>query len=133
MIEPHTDEFVLQRQFDFAYVIANETELHIIAAHLQEVFERLLRVFRHIIDFIEDDEFVSDFKQILGSNKLVDLVADSVDPAFVGRIEMDDETLVDVVLRFLVFVDEVDYSGGFAGAWGSIQEQIGEVFVFQHS
>jgi len=132
LIEPHTDEFVLERQFDFADVIADEAELHIIAAHLQEVFERLLGVFRHIIYFIKDDEFVTDFKQVFGSNKLVDLVADSVDAAFVRCIEMDDETFVDVVLRFLVFIDEIDNSGGFAGAGGSIQEQIGEVFVFQH-
>ena len=133
MIEPHTDEFVLQRQFDFADVIADEAELHIVAAYLQQVFERLLCVFCHIIYFIEDDEFIPDFKQILGSNKLVDLVADGVDAAFVGCIEMDDETFIDVVLRFLVFVDEVDYSGGFASPGGTIQEQIGEVFVFQHS
>ena len=97
-----------------------------------EPFCGMLGVFRHIIDFIEDDEFIPNFKEILGSNKLVDLVADSVDTAFVGCIEMDDETFVDVVLRFLIFVDEVDYSGCFAGAGGSIQEQIGKVFIFQH-
>jgi hypothetical protein len=133
LIETHTDEFVLERQFDFADIITNEAELHIVAAYLQEILERLLGVFGHIIDFIEDDKFVPGFKQILGSDELVDLVANSVDAAFIGCIQMDDETLVDMVLRFLVFVDKIYYSSGFAGAGGSIQEQIGEVFVFQHS
>jgi len=125
LIETHTDEFVLERQFDFADIIANEAELHIVAAHLQEILERLLGVLGHIIDFIEDDKFVPGFKQILGSDELVDLVANSVDAAFIGCIQMDDKTLVDMVLRFLVFVDEIYYSGGFAGAGGSIKEQIG--------
>ena len=34
LVETHTNEFMLQRQFDFADVIANEAELHIVAAHL---------------------------------------------------------------------------------------------------
>jgi len=63
---------------------------------------------------------------------LVDLVADGVDAAFIGCVEMDDQTFIDMVLRFLIFVDEIYYSGGFARARGSIKEQIGEIFVFQH-
>ena len=132
LIEPHTYEFVLQWQFDFADVITNEAELHIVAAHLQQILERLLGVFRHIIDFVEDNEFVSGFKQILGFDELVDLVADGVDAAFVGRIKMDDQTFIDMVLRFLIFVDEIYNRGSFARAGRSIQEQIGEIFILQH-
>jgi len=132
LVKAHTDEFVLERQFDFADIIANEAEFHIVAAHLQQILERLLGVFGHIIDFVEDDKFVSGFKQILGSYELVYLIANGVDAAFVGCIQMDNQTFVDVVLRFLIFVYEIYYSGGFAGAGGSIQEQIGEIFIFQH-
>jgi hypothetical protein len=34
--------------------------------------------------------------------------------------------------RLLVCVYQIDDGGGFTGSWGTIEQNIGEVFVFQH-
>jgi len=94
LIEPDTHKLVLQRFLDFANVIANETKPHIGTAHLQQGFERLLRVFGHVIHFIQNDEFQPRFKQMVGFDKLIDLVANNVDTPFVGRIQVNDIFLV---------------------------------------
>jgi hypothetical protein len=97
---------------------------------LQQVFERLLGVFGHVVDLIQHNKLEPEFKQVFGFHKLVNLVADNVDSPLVGCVQMDDETLV--FFYFLVLIDQVNNSGGFAGSGGSVQQDVGEILFFEH-
>jgi hypothetical protein len=66
----------------------------------------LLRVFRHIIDLIQYDEFEPGLEKVHRFDEMVDLVADNIDSAFIRRIEMNDHTLVGFAdCAYLVFID----------------------------
>jgi hypothetical protein len=58
LVEPNTDELLLEGMVDFADIITNQEKLHIFIATLEQVFERLLGVFSHIIDFIQNHKLV---------------------------------------------------------------------------
>jgi hypothetical protein len=85
---------------------------------LQQVFECLLGVFGHVVDLIQHDKLEADFKQVFGFHKLVNLVADNVDPSFVGCVQVDDETLI--FFYFLILINQVDNGGSFASTGWSI-------------
>jgi hypothetical protein len=97
---------------------------------LKQIFERLLGVFGHIVDLIKYNKFKADLEQILRFNELINLVANDVDPSLVGRVQMNYQTLV--FFYFLVLVNQIDDGGGFASSWRSIQQNIGEIFMFEH-
>jgi hypothetical protein len=86
LIEPNTDELLLEGVVNFADVVTNEEKLHVFIAALEQVFERLLRVFCHIIHFIQDNELVSDFKEILRFHELVDLRTNDVNASLIGGV-----------------------------------------------
>ena len=86
LVEPNTNELLLKRRVDFADVITNEEKLDIGAATLEQVFEGLLRVFCHVIHFIQHDKLEPDFEQILGSDKLVYLRTYYIDASLIGGV-----------------------------------------------
>jgi len=86
LVEPNTDELLLERVVDFADVITNQEKLYVFIAALEQVFERLLGVFGHIIDFIQDHKLVAHLKQVFGFYELVDLRPNNVDASLIGRV-----------------------------------------------
>jgi hypothetical protein len=130
LVETDTHKFMLQRKFNLADIVANQEKLHIVPARLQQILERLLCVFGHIIHLVQNHEFVPGFKQVFGFHKLVNLVANDINASLVGRVQMNDQTFV--FLDSLVLVDQIDDGGGFAGPGRAVQQQIGEILVFNH-
>jgi hypothetical protein len=61
---------------------------------------------------------------------LVNLVANDINASLVGRVQMNDQTLV--LFDSLVLVYQIDDGGGFAGPGRAVQQQIGEILVFNH-
>ena len=86
LIEPNTNELLLEGVVNFADVITNEEKLHVFVATLEQVFECLLCVFCHIIHFIQDDELVPDFKEVLRFHELVDLRTNNVNASLIGGV-----------------------------------------------
>jgi hypothetical protein len=109
----------LQRKFNLADIVANEEKLHIVPARLEQILERLLGVFGHVIDFIQYHEFVPRFEQVLGFHELVNLVPNDIDASLVGCIQMDD--LAFGFFHALVLVNQIDNRGRFAGSGWTIQ------------
>ena len=99
---------------------------------MQEVLERLLRVFGHVVHLVQDDELESLLEKVVGLDELVDLVPDDVDPAFVGSVQMQHVGFVHAVVPALVLVDEVHDGGGFARARRAVEEQVGENLLGHH-
>jgi hypothetical protein len=130
LVETDAHKLVLQRKFNLANIVANQEKLHIVPARLKQILECLLRVFGHIIHLIQNHKFVTGFKQILGFHELVNLVANNINASFVGRVQMNDQTLV--FLDSLVLVDQIDDGGGFAGSGRAVQQQIWKILVFNH-
>ena len=62
LIEPNTNELLLKWHVDFADIITNEEKLDIGTAALEQVFERLLGVFGHVIHFIQHDKLEPGFE-----------------------------------------------------------------------
>jgi hypothetical protein len=119
LVETHTHKFMLQRKFNLADIVANEEKLHIVPARLEQILERLLGVFGHVIDFIQYHEFVPRFEQVLGFHELVNLVPNDIDASLVGCIQMDD--LAFGFFHALVLVNQIDNRGRFAGSGWTIQ------------
>jgi hypothetical protein len=103
LVESDANKFVLQRQLDFANIVANQKELDIVSTRLQQIFESLLGVFGHVVDLIQDNKFEPSFKEIFGLYKLVNLVANNIDSSLIRGIQVDYETLV--FFYFLILVD----------------------------
>ena len=130
LVETNTNKFVLQRKFNLANIIANQEKFNIVPTGLKQILERLLGVFGHVIDFVENHEFVPRFEQVLGFHELVDLVPNNIDASLVGCIQMDD--LAFGFFHALVLVDQIDNRGRFAGSGWTVEQQIGKILVFNH-
>jgi len=93
----------------------------------------MLRISRHVVHLVENDEFEPFFKEIHRFHERMDLIADNVNPAFIRRIEVDHVAFVGTtVMQDLEFVDEINDRRGFARAGGSIEEQIREILFFEN-
>ena len=130
LIESHTDELVLQSSVNLANIVANQTEAYIHRGGLQEIFERMLGIARHVIDFVENDKLETLVKEVERPDKRMNLIADNVNAAFVGSVEMNDVALVGSSIMFgLELVDQVDDGGGLARTRWAIKEQVGEILL----
>ena len=92
----------------------------------------MLRIFSHVIYFVQNDKFHTDIEHVFRANKLIDLVTDDVDAAFVRGVQMNHQILIDFVVFGLIFVDEIHDGGCFAGAGRTVEEQIGEIVFGQY-
>ncbi len=132
LVEAEAHEFVLQSFVNFADVVANEAEAYVGKAVLQQQSQGLLRALGHVVDFVQDDEFGAALEQSLGVHEGHDLVANDVDAAFVGGVQVDDEIVVVDAVSRVESVDEVDDGRGFARSWRPVEQEIRELVGFDH-
>jgi hypothetical protein len=92
----------------------------------------VLRIFSHVIYLVQNDKFHADVEHVFRANKLIDLVPDDVDAAFVRGVQMNDQVLVDFVVFRLIFIDEIHDSGCFTGTGRTVEEQIGKIVFGQY-
>jgi len=131
LVEAEADEFGLQRFVNAADVVAYEAKPHVVlgvVVAVQQVAQGGLCVLGHVVHFIQNDELGAGAKERPRGDEAVDLIADDVNAALVGSVQVDHEPAVRVVHGgSLVLVHEVDDGGGFAGAGGAVKQQVGEM------
>lgn len=72
----------LQCGYDFGNVIANQTEASIFGVLFNNATERKLRVARHGVGFVEDDEFNSAREELAGAGEFFDFIANDLTKKF---------------------------------------------------
>ena len=131
LVEPEAHEFGLQRFVNAADVVADEAKPHVVlgvVVAVEQVAQRGLRVLGHVVHFVQYDEFYAGAKERLRGDEAVDLIANDVNAALVGGVQVNHEAAVGVLHGgLLVFIDEICDGGGFARAGGAVEQQVGEV------
>jgi len=131
LVEPEAHEFGLQRFVNAADVVAYQTKPDVVlgvVVAVEQVPQRSLRIFGHVIHLVQDDELGADSKERLRCDEAVDLIANDVYAALVGGVQVNHETAVGVLHGgTLVLIHEIYDGGGFARARGSIKQQVGEM------
>jgi len=131
LVEAKADKFGLKRFVNAADVIAYEAKANVVlrvVVAVEQVTQRGLRVFGHVIHFIQDDKFDARSKEGLRGNEAVNLIANDVNAAFVGGVQVYHKAAVNVLHGgLLIFVDQIGDGGGFAGAGWAVKQQVWEV------
>ena len=133
MVEAHAHEFGLQRLVNSADVVAYQAKPHVVlrvgvVVAVQQMPQRHLRVFGHVIHFIQYYEFGAGTEERFGRDKAVNLNADDVNSALVLGVQMNHETAVDVLHGgHLVLIHQIHYGGGFSRAGWPVKQQVGKV------
>ncbi len=131
LVEAEADEFGLQRFVNATDVVAYETKPHVVlgvVVAVEQIPQGGLRILGHVIHFIQDDKLDAGAKQGLRGDKAVDLIANDVNAALVGGIQVNHEAAIRVLHGgSLVFIHEIYDGGGFPCARGAVEEQVGEM------
>jgi len=90
LVESEPDELVLKPFVDLADVIAYQTKADTARVILQEVSQRLLRILRHVVDLVQNNELHPVVEEWFRVHKETDLVANYVDASLVGCIQVND-------------------------------------------
>jgi len=134
LIETNANEFILEGFINLADIIANQTKPNIGYGGLQQIFQGLLCVFGHIIHLIQHHEFDAIVKNVFRGDELKDLIAYDVNTTLIRGIQMYDVSLIDKVIvdivPFLVFLNEIDDSGGLARTRRPVKQQIRKCVFF---
>jgi len=87
-----------------------------------------LRIFGHVIHFIQNYKFNVGSKERLRGYKTVDLVANDVNAALIGCIQMNHEAAIRMLHRgLLVLIHKIYDGGGFTRARRAVKEQVWEM------
>lgn len=131
LVEAETNKFSLQCFIYSANVVAYKTKPHIvlrIVVAIKKIAQCGLCIFRHVIHLIQDDKLDAGAKERLCGDKAIDLIANDVNAAFIGGVQMNHEATICVLHGgSLVLIDKIHDGGGFSGSWGAVKQQVGEM------
>jgi hypothetical protein len=133
LVKSNTNELVLQRRIYLAYIITNQAEAHTLCRRRKQQFlQRLLRILRHIIHLVQNDEFHADIKEVLSPHELVNLVAYNIDTALVRGIQMYNISAIRYAPLSLVLLDQINNRRRLARPRRPIEEQVRKHIGMNH-
>lgn len=135
--ETHWREAILdapggQRVDDLRDVVANDAKPRVRGVGLNDPTEGCLRVDRHRVRLIKDDDLdgwdvVLRVLRDLTLSELLDLVPDDLDATLVRGVELQDPMLVESLAEHLF--GEGENCRGFARSWRSIHENMRDMAI----
>jgi hypothetical protein len=123
-------------------IIRNHTEPRVRGVLLHDAAQRHLRRRGHGVRFVEDDELVlrdlgggllglAEAEDLLGGGEGADLLADDVDAAVVGGVQLQDHLAH--VLGAVDAAGESEDGGGLARSWWAIEQQVRQAVRFDEA
>ena len=117
----------LEGRDDLGHVVADEAEAGVLGVLLDDAAEGELGVVGHGIGLVEDDELDALVEELAGAGELLDLVADDVDAAGVGGVELEGHGRVG--LGPVHALGSGNDGRRLAGARRAVEEKMGQVVI----